>query len=102
VLLASDASCQDQVFWVDGDTLCVDCAEIAILEEIGEVHLSGFLKGIECTFPKAHGLLGDLVGNLTHHALEGKLSYERIGIPLEAADLTQRNLKIKMKMEGTC
>jgi hypothetical protein len=44
--LATDAACQLDVLWHDGDTLGVDCAQIGVLEEAHQVGLTGGGRGV--------------------------------------------------------
>jgi len=41
---STDSSCQLDVFWHNGDSLCVDGAKIGIFEETNEVSFRGFLE----------------------------------------------------------
>ena len=88
--LSADASRELQVFGHDGDALGVDGAEVAVLEDAGEVGLGGLLQ-------REHG--GRLeaqpgmkaLRHLLDEALEGQLADEELGGLLEAADLAERD-----------
>ena len=86
--LAANATGQLDVLGHDGDTLGVDGAEVGVLKEADEVGLGGFLqshdgRGLEAEI----GL--EVLGDLTHQALEGQLPDEQLGALLVAADLTE-------------
>lgn len=59
--LASNSSCQLDVFWHDGDTLGVNCAEVGVFEKANKVGFRCFLKStLFWTKSKAEFVLGEL------------------------------------------
>ena len=86
--LATDATCQLDVLWHDGDALGVDGAEVGVLEDADQVGLGGFLEGHDGRGLEAEiGL--EVLGDLTDKSLEGQLADQKLGRLLVAADLTK-------------
>jgi hypothetical protein len=86
--LASDASCQLDILWHDGHTLGVDCAQVGVLEQTDEVCLSGLLEGKHGRALESEISL-ELLGNLSHQALEGQLADEQLSGLLVSANFSQ-------------
>ena len=88
--LATDATCQLDVLWHDGDALGVDGAEVGVLEDADQVGLGGFLEGHDGRGLEAEiGL--EVLGDLTDKSLEGQLADQKLGGLLVATDLTKGN-----------
>ena len=86
--LASDASSELDVFRHDGDSLGMDGAEIGVFEEANEVSLGGFLEGQDSRALEAEiGL--EVLRDLSHEALEGKLTDQELRALLILPDLSQ-------------
>ena len=87
---SSDSSCQLDVFWHDGDPLCVDGAQVGVFEETDEVSFWGFLECSDgCALESQVGL--EVLGDLSDQSLEGQLSDEQFGGFLVSSDLTKCN-----------
>ena len=86
--LSTDSAGELDVLGHDGDTLGVDGAQVGVLEESDEVSLAGLLKSHDGgrLEPKV-GL--EVLGNLSHQALEGQLADEELGGLLVPPDLTE-------------
>ena len=86
--LAADAACEAHVLDHDCDALCVDGAQVRVLEEADEVGFGGLLEGEE-----GGGLEAEVVavggfevgGDLADEALEGALLDQELGGLLVAA-----------------
>jgi len=82
-LLTTDAIYQVDVLGHDCDALCLDCAQVCVLEESDQVGLARLLQGHHgAALETQIGL--EVLGDLAHQALEGQLC--RL---LVATDLTQ-------------
>ena len=88
--LAADAAGELDVLGHDGDALGVDGAEVGVLEEADQVRLGCLLQGEDGGGLKAQVRL-EVLGNLAHEALEGKLADEKLGGLLVLADLAERD-----------
>ncbi len=86
--LATDAAGQLDVLGHDGHTLGVDGSQVGVLEQTHQVGLSSLLQGQDCTALEAQVGL-EVLGNLTHQALEGQLADQQLSALLVLADLTQ-------------
>ena len=86
--LTTDAACQLDVLWHDGDALGVDGAEVGVLEDANQVGLRGFLKGHDGRGLESEISL-EVLGDLTDKSLEGQLADQKLGGFLVAADLTK-------------
>jgi len=86
--LATDAACQLDVLGHDGDALGVDGAQVGVLEQAHQVGLGGLLQGQDGGGLEAQVGL-EVLGDLTHQALEGELADQQLGGLLVLADLTQ-------------
>ena len=86
--LASDAAGKLDVLGHDGDTLGVNGTQVGVLEEANKVRFGRLLQSHE-----GRGLesqLGlEILRNLPHKALEGKLANEEFGRLLVLANLTK-------------
>ena len=86
--LATDTSGQLDVFGHDGDTLGMDGTEVGVLEKTNQVSLAGLLESHDSRGLEAEiGL--EVLGNLSHETLEGKLADEQLGGFLVSPDLTE-------------
>jgi len=88
--LSADAAGELNVLGHDGDTLGVDGAQVGVLEEANEVGLSSLLEGKNGRALESKITL-EVLGYLTHKALEGKLADEQVRRLLVATDLTKRD-----------
>ena len=86
--LATDAPGQLDVLGHDGDTLGVDGAQVGVLEKTDEVSLAGLLESHDSRGLEPEVSL-EVLGDLSHQALEGQLADEQLGGLLVLADLTQ-------------
>ena len=88
-----DPASELNVLGHDGDTLCMDGAQVGVLEESHKVGLGYLLQGKDCrslptwVFPFYLEILGDLADE----TLEGELSKQQIGGFLITTDLTERD-----------
>ena len=84
--LAADPPGQLDVLGHDGDPLGVDGAQVGVLEEADQVGLAGLLEGHDggALEPEV-GL--EVLGDLSHQALEGQLADEELGGLLVPSDL---------------
>ena len=84
--LAADAACEAHVLDHYGDALCVDRAEVGVLEEADEARLCGLLDGEDGGgLPTIVAAVGGFeVGcDLAEEALEGALLDQELGGLLE-------------------
>jgi len=88
--LSADAAGELNVLGHDGDTLGMDGAQVGVLEEANEVGLSSLLKGKDGRALESKITL-EVLGDLTHETLEGKLADEQVRRLLVATDLTKRD-----------
>ena len=88
--LATDAAGKLDVLGEDGDALGVDGAEVGVLEQADEVGLGRLLEGHDRGGLEAEVRL-EVLGDLTHEALEGQLAQEELGRLLVATDLAERD-----------
>ena len=66
----------------------MNCAQVAVLEESNKVSLGGLLKGKDGRSLEAEiGL--EVLGDLTHQALEGQLADEELGGLLVSSDFSK-------------
>jgi len=72
----------------DGHPLGVDCCQVGVLEQAHQVGLGGLLQGQHGAGLEAQVGL-EVLGDLTHQALEGQLADEQLGGLLVLADLPQ-------------
>ena len=86
--LTTDATGKLDVLWHDGDTLGVDGAQVGVLKEADQVSLGGFLQSHDGRRLEAEVGL-EILGDLTHQALERQLPDEQLGALLVTADLTE-------------
>jgi hypothetical protein len=87
--LSADAAGELNVLGHDGDTLGMDGAQVGVLEEANKVGLSSLLKGKDGRALESKITL-EVLGDLTHETLKGKLADEQIRRLLVATDLTKR------------
>jgi histone H3 len=86
--LAPDSAGKLDVLGHDGDSLGVDGAEIGVLEETNEVRLSSLLQGKDGRALETEiGL--EVLGDLSHKALERQLADEKLSGLLVTTDLTK-------------
>ncbi|KAL7429413.1 hypothetical protein ACHAXH_001792 [Discostella pseudostelligera] len=88
--LSADAAGELNVLGHDGDTLGMDGAQVGVLEEANKVGLSSLLKGKDGRALESKITL-EVLGDLTHETLEGKLADEQVRRLLVATDLTKRD-----------
>uniref|UniRef100_A0A8D3DG34 Si:ch211-113a14.27 n=1 Tax=Scophthalmus maximus TaxID=52904 RepID=A0A8D3DG34_SCOMX len=88
--LPADAAGQLDVFGHDGDPLGVDGAQVGVLEQADQVSLAGLLQSHDGGALEAQVGL-EVLGDLSHQALEGQLADQQLGGLLVAADLPQRH-----------
>ena len=86
--LATDSSGQLNVLGHNGDPLGVDGAEVGVFEQSDQVGLAGFLQSHHGGALEAQVSL-EVLGDLTHKALEGELANEQFCGFLVAPDLTE-------------
>jgi hypothetical protein len=86
--LATDPAGELHVLWVDRDALCVDGAQVGVLEKTDEVGLGGLLEGGDRRGLEPQVGL-ELLSNLADEALKGELADEKLGRLLVAADLAE-------------
>ncbi len=86
--LATDAAGQLDVLGHDGHALGVDGGQVGVLEQAHQVGLSSLLQGQHCAALEAQVGL-EVLGDLTHQALEGQLADQQLRALLVLADLTQ-------------
>ena len=86
--LATDAAGQLDVLGHDGHALGVDGSQVGVLEQAHQVGLSSLLQGQHCAALEAQVGL-EVLGDLTHQALEGQLADQQLRALLVLADLTQ-------------
>ena len=84
--LAADAACEAHVLDHDCDALCVDGAQVRVLEEADEVGFGGLLEGeegggLEAKVVAVGGF--EVGGDLADEALEGALLDQELGGLLE-------------------
>ena len=86
--LAAETTGQRHVLGRDGHTLAVDGAQVGVLEEADKVRLAGLLESTDRR--RLETKIGlEVLRNLTHKTLEGKLADEQLRRLLVATDLTQ-------------
>ncbi len=86
--LATNAAGQLDVLGHDGHALCVDGSQVGVLKEAHQVCLSSLLQGQDSAALEAKISL-EVLGDLTHQALEGQLADQQLRALLVLADLTQ-------------
>ena len=88
--LSPDPPCQLDVLGHDGNPLGMDGAQVGVLEKANEVGLGSLLKSGNSGTLEAQVCL-EVLGNLAHQPLEGKLPNEELGGLLVATDFTESN-----------
>lgn len=86
--LTTDAPGQLDVLGHDGDTLGVDGAQVGVLKETDEVSLAGLLESHDSRGLEPEVSL-EVLGNLSHQALEGQLADEELSGFLVTPDLPE-------------
>jgi len=86
--LPADTTRQLDVFGHDGDALGVDGAQVGVLEQAHQVRLAGLLQRSNGGALEAQVGL-EVLGDLSHQALEGQLADQQLGGLLVPTDLTQ-------------
>ena len=86
--LATDSAGQLDILGHDSHTLGVDSAKVGILEKTHKVSLGGLLKGKDSRSLESE-ISSEVLGDLTHKSLEGKLADEKLSGLLVSADLTK-------------
>ena len=74
---SADPPCELNILRHDGYALCMDSAQVCVLEESNQVGLRGFLQGHNSRTLEAKICL-EVLSNLSHQPLEGKLSDEQL------------------------
>ena len=86
----TDSTSELNILRHDGNTLGMDGAQVGVFEETNKVGFGGFLKSQNgSTLETKVGL--EILSNLTHKALERRLTDQEIGRLLVLADLTESN-----------
>lgn len=86
--LAAETTGQRHVLGLDGHTLAVDGTQVGVLEEADEVRLAGLLESTDGR--RLETKIGlEVLRDLTHKTLEGKLADEQLRRLLVATNLTQ-------------
>jgi len=85
---ATDTAGQLDVLWHDGHALGVDGAQVGVLEESDQVGLASLLQGHDGGGLEAKVSL-EVLGDLSHQALEGQLADEQFSALLVTTDLTE-------------
>ena len=88
--LAADPPSQLDVLGHNGHPLGVDGAQVGVFKETDQVGLGSLLESCDGRALEAQVRL-EVLGNLTHQPLEGKLPDEELGGLLVATDLTERH-----------
>ena len=88
--LTTDAPGQLDVLGHDGDTLGVDGAQVGVLKETDEVSLAGLLESHDGGGLEPEVSL-EVLGDLSHQALEGQLADEELSGFLVTPDLPEGN-----------
>jgi len=88
--LASDSARKLNILRHDGDTLGVNGTEICVLEESNQISLSSFLQGGYSTALEPQ-ICFEILCDLTHETLEGKLTDQQLCALLILSDLPQRH-----------
>jgi len=88
--LTTDAACQLDVLWHDGDSLGVDGTQVGVLEKADQVSLSSLLQSKDSgSLESQVGL--EVLGDLTNQTLERKLADQEVRGFLVSADLSERD-----------
>lgn len=88
--LASDSARELNILRHDGDALGVNGTEIGVLEESNQISLSSFLQRGYSTALEPQ-ICFEILCDLAHETLEGKLSDQQLGAFLILSDLPQRH-----------
>ncbi|MCO5555899.1 hypothetical protein L7F22_009443 [Adiantum nelumboides] len=88
--LAPDAASQLNILGHNGDPLGMDCAKIGVFKETHQISFSCLLQSQDSRALEAQIRL-EVLGDLTHKALEGQLADEKLCALLILADLAQSN-----------
>lgn len=88
--LAADAPCQLDVLGHDGDTFGVDGTQVGVLKQPHQVRLARLLQGSDGGALEAQVGL-EVLGDLTHQALEGQFADQQLRRFLVPPDLPQRH-----------
>jgi hypothetical protein len=86
--LATDAAGQLNVLGHDGDTLGMDGSQVGVLEQADQVGLGRLLQGQDGRALEAQVGL-EVLGDLSHQALEGQLADQELGGLLVSSDLSK-------------
>ena len=86
--LTPEATSQLDVLGLDGDTLCVDGAQVGIFEQGDEISLDGLLEGADGRALESEVAL-EVLGDLTDETLEWELSDEEFGRLLVSTNLSE-------------
>ena len=86
--LSPNAASELDVLGHDGDPFGVDGSQVGVLKQADQVSLSSLLESQDCAGLEPEVSL-EVLGNLTHQALERQLADEQLSGLLVLADLTQ-------------
>jgi len=86
--LSTDAASQLDILGHDGDTLGMDSTQVGVLEQTNKVSLGRLLKS-EHGRPLETEVSLEVLSDLTHKSLEGKLADKELGGLLVSADLSE-------------
>lgn len=87
---SADTARQLDVLGHDGDALCVDGAQVRVLEQADEVGLASLLQGHDGRTLKAQVGL-EVLSDLADETLEGQLADQQLGALLVTTDLAERD-----------
>jgi len=85
---SSDTTGQLDILRHDRHTLGVDGTQVGILEQTHQIGLGGFLEGQDGGSLESEIAL-EILGDLSHETLEGKLSDQKIGALLVPTDFAE-------------
>ena len=86
--LSADAAGELNILGHNGHALGVDGTQVGVLEESDEVGFRGLLEGEDCGSLETKVAL-EILGDLSHETLEGKLADQEVGRFLVPADLAE-------------
>lgn len=88
--LTTNTTSQLNVLRHDGDTLCMDSAQVGIFEQADKVRLCSFLQGKNCGALETKIRL-EILRDFPHKTLERQFTDEQVGRFLIATDFTKRD-----------
>jgi hypothetical protein len=84
----TDAACQLDVLWHNGDTLGVDGAQVGVLKETNQVGFTRLLKSQDSGTLESE-ISFEILGNFTYQTLEWQLPDEKFSALLITSDFTK-------------